>query len=87
LLDVLEKGKSVRIHPLLREYVLEKLQEKSTKNQPINLRVESILNLKRAYYDDFPSLVQEYLERNDDIDSIREDFEIVLLWSIGISYS
>jgi hypothetical protein len=76
LLDVLEKVKSVRIHPLLREYVLEKLQEESTKNQPIDLRLESILNLKRAYYDNFPSLVQEYVERNDDIDSIREDFEI-----------
>jgi WD40 repeat protein len=81
LLYVLEKGKSVRIHPLLREYVLEKLQEESTKNQPINLRVESILNLKRAYYDNFPSLVQEYVERNGDIDSIREDFEIAPLWS------
>jgi len=76
LIDILEKGKSVRIHPLLREYVLEKLQEKSTNNQPINLRLESILNLKRAYFDNFPSLVQEYVERNNDIDSIREDFEI-----------
>jgi hypothetical protein len=81
LLDVLEKGKSVRIHPLLREYVLEKLQEESTKNQPVNLRVQSIINLKRAYYDNFPSLVQEYVERNNDIDSIREDFDMALLWS------
>ena len=81
LLDILEKGKSVRIHPLLREYVLEKLQEERTKNQTINLRVESILNLKRAYYDNFPSLVQEYVERNDDIDTIMEDFEVALSWS------
>ena len=36
--------------------------------------------LKRAYYDNFPSLVQEYVERNGDIDSIREDFKIALLW-------
>jgi hypothetical protein len=81
LLEVLEEGKSVRIHPLVREYVLEKLDEESTKNQPMNLKVESILNLKRAYYDNFPSLVQEYLERNYDIDSIRVDFKIALLWS------
>jgi hypothetical protein len=81
LLDILEKGKSVRIHPLLREYVLEKLQKESAKNRPINLKVESILNLKSAYYDNFPSLVQEYLERNYDIDTIIEDCRAALLWS------
>jgi WD40 repeat protein len=80
LIDVLENGKSVRIHPLLRDYVREKLEEESTENRSTNLKVESILNLKREYYDNFPSLVQEYVERNNDIDSIREDFETVLLW-------
>jgi hypothetical protein len=54
LIDVLDNGKSVRIHPLLREYILEKLEEESTENQSTNLKAESILNLKRAYYDNFP---------------------------------
>jgi hypothetical protein len=80
LIEVLENGKSVRIHPLLREYVLEKLED-GADNQTITLKTECVLNLKRAYYDNFPLLVQEYVERNNDIDSIREDFETVLLWS------
>lgn len=50
LIDLLEKGKSVRIHPLLRDYLLEKLEE-SKQKQKINLKVESILNLKKIYYD------------------------------------
>jgi hypothetical protein len=80
LIDVLDNGKSVRIHPLLREYVFEKLEEHTTENKTANLKVESILNLKRTYYDKYPLLMQEYIERNNDIDSILEDFEIVLLW-------
>jgi len=83
LIDVSQDGKSVRIHPLLREYMLEKLEGDGAENQTqtTTLKAESILNLKRAYYDNFSSLVQEYVERNSDIDSIREDFETVLLWS------
>jgi len=80
LIDTLDNGKSVRIHPLLREYVREKLEEQRIENKITNLKVESILNLKRTYYDKFPLLMQEYIERNSDIDSIKEDFETVLLW-------
>jgi hypothetical protein len=40
LVDILEDGKFVRIHPLLREFVLEKVQ----KDQNVeNLMLESIL--------------------------------------------
>ena len=80
LIDILEKGKSVRIHPLLREYVFEKLEE-SIQKQKINLKVESILNLKKAYCDDFTTLVREYTERGCNIDSIIEDFRTALSWS------
>jgi WD40 repeat protein len=81
LVDVLEKGKSIRIHPLLREYVIEKIKE-GAENQTTNLKAESILNLKRAYYDNFSCLVEEYaVRRNNDIDSIIEDFKSALLWS------
>ena len=81
LIDLLDNGKAVRIHPLLREYVLEKQEGDSAENQSANLKAESIFNLKRTYYDNFSSLVQEYVERNGDIDSIREDFGIALSWS------
>ena len=41
LIDILENGKSVRTHPLLREYILEKLEEnKGNQKQKINLKVE-----------------------------------------------
>ena len=47
----------VRIHPLLREFVLEKIE----KDQNVeNLKLESIINLKKRYYDDFSFLVSEY---------------------------
>jgi hypothetical protein len=69
----------VSIHPLLREYVLERLDD-GADTQTTTLKAESILSLKRAYYDNFSMLVLEYVERNNDIDSIRKDFETVLLW-------
>lgn len=59
LLDKLNliDSKSVRT-PLLREYALEKLHL-DVRYQENDLKLESCLNLKKAYYDDFPSLVQE----------------------------
>ena len=80
LIDVLENGKSVRIHPLLREYI-QKLEEESTENQVVSLKRESILNLRRAYYDNFPYLARAYVERNYDIDSLLDDIRTVLEWS------
>ncbi len=35
----------------------------------------------------FPYLVQEYLERNNDIDSIREDLEKALIWSKELPFA
>lgn len=81
LVYILDNGKSVRTHPLLREYVLEKLEQEGSENYQTKLKVESILNLKRAHYDNFPYLVQEYVERNNDVDSIREDLGTALVWS------
>jgi Cyclic nucleotide-binding domain len=80
LIDILEDDKSIRTHPLLRQYVLEKLQQ-NKEYQETDLKVKSIVNLKGAYYDDFASLVEEYLKRANDIDSIREDLGTALVWA------
>jgi hypothetical protein len=57
LIDILEGGKSVRTHPLLREYTLERLKQQNKEYGEIDL--ESIVNLKEAYYDDFSRLAHE----------------------------
>lgn len=86
LIDILKDNKSVRTHPLLREYALEKLHQNEG-YQENDLKLEACINLKKAYYDDFPSLVQEYVvERNSDIDSIIEDFRTVISWSKAIGH-
>jgi WD40 repeat protein len=84
LLDILEDGKSVRMHSLLREFVYEKItqDEDEVNNQPSKLKSKSITNLKNRYYDDFSYLVDEYSnQRVGNIDSILEDFQIILEWS------
>jgi hypothetical protein len=78
LVDILEEGKSVTLHPLLKEFICEKVKQEKPQ-QVLNIKLDS-LNVKKKYYDNFPSLVQEYEERNGDINSIREDFEIAFLW-------
>ena len=80
LIDVLQEGKSLRIHPLLREFVLEKVQKDQNME---NLMLESIINLKKRYYDDFSYLVDEYIRERDggDIDSILDDFDTLIEWS------
>ena len=82
LVDVLEESKSVRLHPLLREFVYEKI--KQDKQQVQNLKIDSIMNLKNKYYDDFSYLVNEYVERNLDIDSILDDFRTVIEFSLEL---
>jgi hypothetical protein len=53
--------------------------------QESDLKLEYGLNLKKAYYDDSPSLIQEYaVERNSDIDSVIEDFKTVNFWSKSV---
>jgi hypothetical protein len=86
LIDVLQDGKSVRIHPLLREFVYEKITQEDedgdNSNQPSTLKSKSITNLKNRSYDDFSYLVDEYSnQREGNIDSILEDFQIILEWS------
>jgi WD40 repeat protein len=67
------------MHPLLREFVYEKV--KKERNQD-NLKSEVIINLKNKYYDDFSYLVDEYKkERDTDIDSLLDDFKVPLEWS------
>ena len=80
LVDILENGQSIRIHPLLREFVLEKIQKE---NNVQNLMTKSIINLKTKYYDDLSYLVDEYARERDgrDIDSILNDFKTVIEWS------
>jgi hypothetical protein len=80
LIDTLY-GKSVRTHPLLREYSLERLQQDNNEYEAADLKLESIINLKKVYYDDFSGLTKEYSDREGDIDSIIEDFRAALLWS------
>src|SRR5215216_2436521 len=83
LVDIIGDGKSVRIHPLLREFVYEKvMQDEDENNQPAELKSKSITNLKNRYYDDFSYLVDEYSkQREGNIDSILEDFRTILEWS------
>ena len=64
MVDILEDGKSVRIHPLLREFVFEKVIQEKIKIVE-NLKLESIINLKKKYYDDFSYLVNEYARERD----------------------
>ena len=79
LVDILEDGKSVRIHPLQKEFVSEKIEKEQNVE---NLMLESVINLKKKYYDDFSYLIDEFArERNADIDSILDDFITVMEWS------
>ncbi|MGC2574099.1 MAG: TIR domain-containing protein [Candidatus Nitrosopolaris sp.] len=81
LIDLLEDGKSVRTHPILREYTLERLQQHNNEYKAADLKLGSIMSLKKTYYDDLSGLIKEYSERDGDIDSIIEDFRAALLWS------
>ena len=74
LVNILEDGKSVSIHPLIREFVNEKVQQAK---QTQELKLNCLINLKEKYYDDFFYLVNEYVDRDFDIDSILDDFRIV----------
>ena len=81
LIDILENKKSVLMHPLLREFVYEKVKQEQNVD---NLKSESIINLKKRYYDDFSYLADEYAPQDRDtrdIDSILEDFRLALDWS------
>jgi hypothetical protein len=57
LIDILYE-KSVRTHPLLRAYILERLQQANNEYKAADLKLESIINLKKAYYDDFSDLTR-----------------------------
>ena len=74
LIDILENGKSVRIHPLLREFIFEKVSQEG--DELNKLKSNSIVNIKNRYYDDFGYLVNEYAnEREGNIDSYEETLE------------
>ncbi len=81
LIDLIEDRKAVRIHPLIREFILEKLDNEIIKK----IKLDSLLNLKKKYYDKFLDLVEEYNERDGDIDSILIDLEIGTSWSKDIN--
>ena len=83
LVDILEDGKSVRMHPLLKEFVYEKVtQDEDEDNKPDKLKFKCITNLKKTYHDDFSCLVDEYSnQREGNINSIIEDVKTVLEWS------
>jgi WD40 repeat protein len=83
LIDLVENGKSVHMHPLLREFIYEKIVQDEDENyHPDKLKFKSITNLKNRYYEDFSYLVEEYSkQREGNIDSILEDFRTILDWS------